>query len=82
MSCSSCLSVLELVYVSFVIWRDKGWICVSLMLILFRRSSSSESLDNISVVFLSFLSVLELAYVSFVRCREKDWICVLLMLSF
>ena len=38
-SFSSCLSVLELVSISFLIWRDKGWICVSLMFSFLRQSS-------------------------------------------
>ena len=53
-----------------MIWSDKGWICVYLMLILSSRSSYFESLDDIYVSFYSCLSVLELVSVSFVSISD------------
>ena len=60
-------SVLELAYVSFVILRDKGWICVSLILSFSRRSSWFEILDDISVIVFSILVCLVTSVCNFLE---------------
>ena len=53
-----------------MIWSDKVWICVSLMLSFLRCYSQFESLDEIYVRCSSGLSVLELVSVSFASIAE------------
>ena len=69
MSFSSCLSVLEIVSVSFSSITEMSECCVLLLITLYMRYSQVESLDEIYVMCYSWLSVLELVSVSFFKNR-------------